>query len=377
MQRPKLQASRRPVRMPALGVLAIVFGAFTVSGCAEVPDYANPVEWYRSVVDSFDDEPRQVRVKAEPVPGASEPFPNLADVPEAPDRDVTLAELGQIGEGLAADREQARYTDEVIRGGALVAAAPPPQPAPQPVTAPQPAPAPVTAPQPTTQAFALSQPAAAAPAPSYAAAQVRAAPPAPTVASRDSVDVRSLFASLFAASGPRAVAPSPAGGQFAAAAVPVPPPAGGGSLAPRSGAGGLAPPPSTVSQSPVVTAAAAPGTTVKAAVIYFAVGSARLSAKAREALHEVAHLQRDRGGAIRVVGHASSRTREVPLDRHALINFDISHKRAQAAATELVRRGVPRDRVFVKAQTDTAPVYHEWMPSGEAGNRRAEIFIVY
>ncbi|MCH7930723.1 MAG: hypothetical protein IH906_00730, partial [Proteobacteria bacterium] len=113
--------------MPALGVLAIVFGAFAVSGCARVPDYANPVEWYRSVVDSFDGEPRQIRVKAEPVPGASEPFPNLADVPEAPDRDVTLAELGQIGEGLAADREQARYTDEVIRGGAPVAAAPPPQ----------------------------------------------------------------------------------------------------------------------------------------------------------------------------------------------------------------------------------------------------------
>ncbi len=225
--------------MPALSVLAIVFGAIVVSGCARVPDYANPVEWYRSVVDAFDDEPRRVRVKAEPVPGASEPFPNLADVPEAPDRDVTLAELGQVGEGLAADREQARYTDEVIRGGAPVAsvarpAAPPPQPAP----------APVTAPQPTTQAFTLSQP--AAPAPSYAVAQVRAAPPASTAASRESVDVRSLFASLFGASGPRAVAPSPAGSQFAAAA-PVPPPAGGVSLAPRSGAGGLAPPPSAVS----------------------------------------------------------------------------------------------------------------------------------
>ena len=372
MQRPKLQASRRPVRMPALGVLAIVFGAIAVSGCARVPDYANPVEWYRSVVDGFDNEARQIRVKAEPVPGASEPFPNLADVPEAPDRDVTLAELGQVGAGLAADRAQARYTDEVIRGGAPVAgvarpAAPPPQPAP----------APVTAPQPTTQAFALSQPAAAAPAPSYAAAQIRAPPPAPTAASRDSVDVRSLFASLFGASGPRAVAPSPAGGQFAAAVAPVPPLAGGGSLAPRSGAGGLAPPPSTMSQYAVVTAAAAPGATVKAAVIYFDTGSARLSAKAREALHKVAHLQRDRGGTIQVVGHASSRTREVPLDRHALINFDISHKRAQAAATELVRRGVPRDRVFVNAQTDSAPVYHEWMPSGEAGNRRAEIFIVY
>ena len=349
--------------MPALGVLAIVFGAIAVSGCAGVPDYANPVEWYRSVVDGFDNEPRQIRVKAEPVPGASEPFPNLADVPDAPDRDVTLAELGQVGAGLAADREQARYTDEVIRGGALVAgvarpAAPPPQPAL----------APVTAPQPTTQAFALSQPAAAAPAPSSTVAQVQAAPPAPTVASRDSVDVRSLFASLFGASGARAVAPSPAGGQFAAAVAPVPP---------RSGAGGLAAPPSTVSPFAVVTAAAAPGTTVKAAVIYFDAGSARLSAKAREALHKVAHLQRDRGGVIQVVGHASSRTREVPLDRHTLINFDISHKRAQAVAAELVRRGVPRDRVFANAQTDSAPVYHEWMPSGEAGNRRAEIFIVY
>ena len=200
--------------MPALSVLAIVFVAFAVSGCAEVPDYANPVEWYRSVVDGFDGEPRQVRVKAEPVPGASEPFPNLADVPEAPDRDVTLTELGQVAEGLAADREQARYTDEVFRGGDAVAGLA--QPA---APAPQPAPQPLIAPQPTTQADTPSQPTVTAAAPPSAGTQVVAAPPAP---SRDSIDVKSLFASLLESSGPRAVAPSAAAAGSLAAAPPAP-----------------------------------------------------------------------------------------------------------------------------------------------------------
>ena len=67
------------------------------------------------------------------------------------------------------------------------------------------------APQPTTQADPLSQPTVTGAAPPSAGTQVLAAPPAP---SRDSIDVKSLFVSLFEASGPRAVAPSAAAGQF-------------------------------------------------------------------------------------------------------------------------------------------------------------------
>jgi flagellar motor protein MotB len=33
--------------------------------------------------------------------------------------------------------------------------------------------------------------------------------------------------------------------------------------------------------------------------------------------------------------------------------------------------------IVVSAMADEQPVYHEVMPSGEAGNRRAEIYIDY
>ena len=58
-----------------------------------------------------------------------------------------------------------------------------------------------------------------------------------------------------------------------------------------------------------------------------------------------------------------------------MVNFDISFKRARAVADELIRHGVPPAKLEVIARSDSVSVYQEWMPSGEAGNRRAEVFI--
>jgi outer membrane protein OmpA-like peptidoglycan-associated protein len=55
----------------------------------------------------------------------------------------------------------------------------------------------------------------------------------------------------------------------------------------------------------------------------------------------------------------------------------ISLDRANAVAAELVRQGVPPDRLEVIAQGARMPIYAETSPTGEAGNRRAEIFIEY
>jgi flagellar motor protein MotB len=81
------------------------------------------------------------------------------------------------------------------------------------------------------------------------------------------------------------------------------------------------------------------------------------------------------GAVVRVVGHASGRTGELDQMRHQNRNLDISQARASAAAAELNAAGLPVDRIVVEAKGDSEPVYSEAMPSGEAGNRRVDVFL--
>jgi outer membrane protein OmpA-like peptidoglycan-associated protein len=133
--------------------------------------------------------------------------------------------------------------------------------------------------------------------------------------------------------------------------------------------------------SPGGDEATAPGTaesgSVKVATILFDDGSAQIGSRELDILRKVTALQRQRGGTIRVVGHASSRTRNMDSGRHRSVNYQISVERASAVARELAKLGVPSETIVVSAMADEQPVYHEVMPSGEAGNRRAEIYIDY
>lgn len=112
------------------------------------------------------------------------------------------------------------------------------------------------------------------------------------------------------------------------------------------------------------------------ATIQFGRGSASLSANERRLLREVVQIQRQNGGVLQVVGHASSYTDDMSMDRHMMVNYTTSARRAEVVAAELRRLGAPRDAVLIVAQSDNAPIYREIMPSGEAGNRRAEIYLV-
>jgi flagellar motor protein MotB len=113
----------------------------------------------------------------------------------------------------------------------------------------------------------------------------------------------------------------------------------------------------------------------KVATIQFADGSARLDADARQVLGQVAKLQGEKGGTLRIIGHASMRTKPMDPERHAKVNEGIAIARANAVAGQLVRLGVKRDAIVVSARGDTEPAYYEVMGTGEAGNRRAEIYI--
>jgi flagellar motor protein MotB len=111
--------------------------------------------------------------------------------------------------------------------------------------------------------------------------------------------------------------------------------------------------------------------------VLFTNGSSKLSRKDVSLLNNIVKMKKEKGGTVRVIGHASSRTRDVDPLRHRLVNFRLSLARANVVARRLVRLGVPAQDVQVMAKADNEPVYYEFMPAGEAGNRRAEIYLDY
>ena len=117
---------------------------------------------------------------------------------------------------------------------------------------------------------------------------------------------------------------------------------------------------------------------VKIATILFPNGSSRLSARDQQILNDVAQLQRESGGRpLVIVGHASSRTRDMNPSKHRNVNHRLSQNRANKVARALRRLGISERTIQIQAVGDTQPTYYEAMPSGEAGNRRADIFMSY
>ena len=129
--------------------------------------------------------------------------------------------------------------------------------------------------------------------------------------------------------------------------------------------------------TPAGMAAAMNGGIPPAAIIYFAGDGVALSKMALTEVRQAAAAFKAGGsaGTIKVVGHASSRTPNMPVERHLEVIFQKSQARANAVAQALIKAGVPADHVQIEAVGDSQPVYYESMPKGEDGNRRAEIFL--
>ena len=113
------------------------------------------------------------------------------------------------------------------------------------------------------------------------------------------------------------------------------------------------------------------------AIVYFTGDGTSLPAGARSQIRDAVSVFQASGGAgsIKVVGHASSRTANMPVERHLEVIFQKSQARANAVAQALIRAGIPADRVQIEAVGDSQPIFYESMPKGEDGNRRAEIFV--
>ena len=311
-----------------------------LGGCSAVPEWADPSDWFAQ-----DQAPTRVGLsqsQAASVQAAS--FPNLASVPDSAPRVTPSAIRAEIQAGLAADRANAEYSGERLVGGA------PPQAAVGQSMSVPPATGQLRVPKPPAQIQAAAP--AGAPAAPTIAGELAAGGPAPSTSDPGQTQaVRTQVARTEVA-------------QTGAAQTQLRFPQFQGAQV-QAGA------PAAVMPGP-----AAVGTQL-VAVIYFGHGSARLDANDRGVLRDIVALHRQRGGAIRIVGHASAHTGVVGQIKHRMANFEISLKRANAVAARLVALGVAKDKVRAEARGDAQPVYHEFMPTGEASNRRTEIFLEY
>jgi outer membrane protein OmpA-like peptidoglycan-associated protein len=382
---------------------AMLIAVLTVAGCS-TPDWADPTEWFE------DDENRPQQIEGQKGEAAENgEYPKLGTVPAQAGNTISIQEAENIEQGLNADRTNAEYTDEKLRADTAVQSTP----APKPIAPPAPAasaastgPAVTAAPKPAVSSNQLGAPTKpvqvvnqptsgnfpqtqqvqgaklipnAAPITTPQQAYARQVPGSGTVVI-SGAGVQDVFQKQLAASAATTTTltasnqfqsyPVQPIGNSAVSVSPIvrdvynQPVALGYGAAANNGAIG----------SPV--GASSYAGLKPAAVIHFEVGSSRVGAGDRNKLAQIAQMQKQTGAFVKVVGHASSRTRQLPLDRHKLVNLRMSQDRSSSVVKGLIAMGVPTQAIQVEASSDSQPVTRESMPSEEAKNRRTEIFLV-
>jgi outer membrane protein OmpA-like peptidoglycan-associated protein len=136
----------------------------------------------------------------------------------------------------------------------------------------------------------------------------------------------------------------------------------------------------TAPQAPVVQQPAAPPAASsrgnqQVAVIQFGLGSAGLTGNDFAILQKVAEIQRNNRATVRIVAHALQDAVGSSADQAARANYEVSRQRALAVANQLVRLGVPANRIVAEAASDAEPAFETTSARGIAANRRAEIFV--
>jgi flagellar motor protein MotB len=356
-----------------------------LAGCSSVPDALNPVEWYKGARDAITSDGEEKKdTKGKPtsrktIPGEKDGFPKLSSVPEKPNTSVE-EERKRIAAGLISDRNKARkYSNEVIRrqGDSTRTI-----PKPPPVNKVQPAPKTQSKTMPKVKVKAKAVPKAMVkPVIKAPPKLVRLVAPKPALVKQSAASkmpklrVGSQMAKIPALN-PNAPKLGAVPGLAAAL--------GQNETIVVSGRGvqtmNLRTRGRTLSSAVGGSANALGRNTnlqgsYQVATILFANGSSVVRAPDRRVLRQVIVQHKKVGGTIRVVGHASRRTKTNDPIRHKMVNFQVSTARADRVAQELIKMGVKANKLFIGSVSDSEPLYHEYMPSGEAGNRRTEIFI--
>lgn len=337
----------RPKKSSNAGALAVLMlVGWGLGGCSSVPDYANPIEWYRDLsgVSKNDTQDTGQRNQQNLQAGGAAPYPNLGTVPQTPDQAMSTIDREALQKGLVADRANARYSDEELRQGHSV----PPLPG-----------------QPPTQT-ADAQGAAATP--GAAAASGTAAVPAQAGGPRPGAPTKGSQAppqesplttpsvrSLPQGETPNAPPPAPGGAPKPQQQAALPPATTLPTTLPLSPA---ARPvlPADPSEQPAVMRGPrgrAPSVTLQAAEIGFAGDGRTLSAEDNQRLAEAAKLQKQGGGSLRVIGY-TRRGYGPDAAREDLASFGTALDRANTVAQALTKLGVPASRITVQAEPEQA-----------------------
>lgn len=286
-----------------------------LGACTAVPDWADPTDWFAA------DEAPTVVAQGQAEAASSDNFPNLGSVPDAKPQASSPETRAAARATLAADQANADYSGQRLVADTSAESSKMP-----------------------SAAGGVIPTAAGAPAVTQADASAGQVP-ASKVPSEPTTNVA------------EATSPEPAKSAYRFTQFDKP----------------------TATQSAVATTPS-PATgparnSALVAVVYFDYGSTVLTENDRAVLRDVAMLQKQSGGTLRVIGHASARTGIVDSTQHRLANLETSLNRANAVVALLVRLGVVKNKIAAEAKADSQPVFHEFMPTGEAGNRRAEIFL--
>jgi len=389
-------------------IVAVIMVAAGAGACSSLPGWVDPTSW---VGGSDQDASQDSGSDAAQTP-------DLASIPNKPAPPSTPDEQKQVSDSLAADRASAQYSAEALRGGTEAAAPPPsvaapeaassqpqsgmtgqsgtqqvatvpaaqqevappstgstaaPAPAPQtasteplpPITAPAPAPS-QTQPMSASDAQLGFEPSKAPPLDPTVSRYVPRAilekvqqpsPPAPAVAPQST-----RRSSDRSSANDRHGKTSSIVIQRAASAAP----AAMARLESHSAVRAITP----VSYSSEEQARCL-------STIYFRSDVPDLTTGAKTAVRVAADAFVAHGGTgfLRVVGHAPGRAEVMPMTRRLEVIFERSQDYAATVAHELIRDGVPSDKVLVEAVGDSQPAPGGPTPHGEAANRRAEIFM--
>jgi outer membrane protein OmpA-like peptidoglycan-associated protein len=329
------------------GLLAVGLAGFLVSGCSSVPEWANPIEWYSSTKGWVTGESKgniRARPASAQIPGKNKSFPKLASVGVRPEASNDL-DRKNILKSLAADRRTARYLDRQARN------------------------------ENKNMAGAVK--------PSGMAAPVTPVEIRPVVPHKD---LRKKMASIKPISTDKRKpdkVPKFVFGLSSAKSIKQGQPISVAQPLSETEASGIKSPQKFVQALPYSirfpagfsdeSKGAVLPTSINRVIVNFDVGSAKLSNTARRQVRKAVQLSKRIGRGLHVIGHASSRTRNLEFGRHQMANFRISYDRANAVALEVRRLGIAEKFIRVSAMSDSEPASSEVMPKLEAKNRRVVI----
>ena len=116
----------------------------------------------------------------------------------------------------------------------------------------------------------------------------------------------------------------------------------------------------------------------RVATINFSSGSSSVNNAGLKKIKKIAKIAKERDAKIKVIGHASERTKDMPIAKHKLVNFIISDKRANSVAEIFIKKyNFPSDKLITQGVSDSKPLFKEIMPAGTSANQRTEIFLIY